>query len=433
MNFRASSPKCSKLYEHISSAFSALGDSSRRRDPRDFSRAGPLSPELLTTLLIYMVADGNRRGYQRLLEAFWDEARVLNLPLPTDLPVAASSFCTARHKITSTLLKDVLQEIASSKLGCDAVEEHRWHGRKVFGIDGAKVNLQRDPDLKAWFGSPTGGHCPQALLSVLYDLGAKMPLDLEVSPYATSERDHLVEMLPSLEVGDVLVMDRGYPSHEVFQELHEQGVDFLARVPSSHTFRAVDQLVADGQNDAVLSFEPPDDAPGYWKTLKLRVLRINSADGEEIYFITTLPSSEFDRDHIAELYHWRWRLEEFFKLVEGNYIGQGQFRSKSISGVVQEIHALVLFLAITRLCIATTAQAERCDPNSLSQKAAILAVASYLTRVLLPCNQEIVLPELQALLRRIARAREKPRPGRRYPRVSFKPTSRWGPTGRRGA
>jgi len=380
-----------------------------------------------------MVADGNRRGYQRLLEAFWDEARVQNLPLPTEEPVAAASFCTARHKITPTLLKDILQEIASSKLGSDAVEDHRWHGRKVFGIDGAKLNLQRAPDLEAGFGVPTGGHCPQALLSVLYDLGAKMPLDLEVSPYATSERDHLFEMLPSLEAGDVLVMDRGYPSHEVFQELHAQGVDFLARVPSSHTFRAVDQLAANRRRDAVLRFEPPDDAPEYWEPLELRVLRIDGPDGEETFFITTLPSSEFDREQMAELYHWRWRLEEFFKLVEGDYVGQGQFRSKSMSGIVQEIYALVLFLAIARLCIAATAQAQECDPNSLSQKAAILALAAYLTRLLLPDNPATVISEFEALLLRIARAREKPRPGRRHPRVSFKPTRRWGPTGRRGA
>lgn len=380
-----------------------------------------------------MVADGNRRGYQRLLEAFWDEARMQGLPLPSEQPVAASSFCTARDKITPALLKDILQEVASSQLGCDAVAEHRWNGRKVFGVDGAKLNLQRSPDLVAGFGVPSGGHCPQALLSVLFDLGAKMPLDLEVSPCGTSERDHLSLMMPSLEAGDILVMDRGYPSHEVFQELHAQGVDFLARVPSSHSFRAVDQLAASGRCDEVFGFEPPDDAPEFWETLELRVVRINGGDGEGMFFVTSLPRAEFERGQIAELYHWRWRIEEFFKLVEGDYIGQGQFRSKSVSGIVQEVYALVLFLAIARLCISAAARANRCDPNSLSQKAAILAFAAYLTRLLLPNDFDSVLPELHALLERIARAREKPRPGRHFPRRSFKPTRRWGPTGRRGA
>ena len=61
-----------------------------------------------------MVADSNRRGYQHLLEGFWDEARSYGLQLPTEEPVSAASFCTARHKITPDLLRHMLHEVASS-------------------------------------------------------------------------------------------------------------------------------------------------------------------------------------------------------------------------------------------------------------------------------------------------------------------------------
>ena len=80
--------------------FSASSDRRYFSGPRDFSRNGPLTPELLVTLLIYMVADGNRRGYRHLLDGFWDEARSHGLELPTEKPISAASFCTARHKIS---------------------------------------------------------------------------------------------------------------------------------------------------------------------------------------------------------------------------------------------------------------------------------------------------------------------------------------------
>ena len=40
-------------------------------------------------MLLFMVADGNRRGYRHLLRAFWDEAKAHGLPLPTDEPISA--------------------------------------------------------------------------------------------------------------------------------------------------------------------------------------------------------------------------------------------------------------------------------------------------------------------------------------------------------
>ncbi len=274
-----------------------------------------------------MVADGNRRGYSHLLEGFWDEAQSFGLPLPTEEPVAAASFCTARPKITSELLRHMLHELATNAFE-DSTAEHRWHGRRVFAVDGAKINLQRSPDLHSHFGTPSGAHCPQVLVSVLLDVCAKLPVDLVVAPFASSEREHLLEMLPSLGPGDVLTLDRGYPSHEVLQELVESKIDFLVRVPSASTFGVVDRMRAEDLDDLACLIHPPQGDAAHWRPLELRAVRIQAPDGSESFFLTTLASSNFTRADIAELYHLRWEVEEHFKLLQGNYLGQGQFRSK---------------------------------------------------------------------------------------------------------
>ena len=414
--------------ERVSSAFSAISDPTLRRGPRDFSRGGPLSPELVVTLLLYMVADGNRRGYQHVLNAFWDDALDRGLELPCATPVSAPSFCEARQKIPTPLLKRLLHEV-----GSDENASQRWRGRRVYAVDGTKHNLRRGAELDRHFGTPHDAHCPQALVSVLLDVCARMPVDVEVSHNAASERDHLLEMLPSLGLGDLLLLDRGYPAHEVFQALAQDGIDFLARVPSSHTFTAIDELRQSGGHDAVVRLSPPPGSPADWQPLRLRAVRIVSPKGEELFFLTTLSKREAGRGDIAELYHLRWEIEEFFKLCKGSYIGQGQFRSKSPGGVEQEIVALVLFLAITRLCMGSAAQSMRCDYLSLSQKAAVLGLAAHITRLFLPAEHDQVLPHVRTLLAALARAREKRRMRPSFPRVSYQPTPRWGPRGRRGA
>ena len=100
-------------------------------------------------------------------------------------------------------------------------------------------------------------------MSVLLDVCARAPVDVEVSPFASSERDHLFSMLPSLERGDLVVLDRGYPSHEILQTLVEEGLDFLIRVPSSHTFAAIDELRESDGDDYLFHIDPGPDPMTY--------------------------------------------------------------------------------------------------------------------------------------------------------------------------
>jgi hypothetical protein len=416
----------------VASILSSSTDERFRRDPRDFSRSGPLTPELVTTLLLYMIADGNRRGYQHLLPAFWDEARSHGLELPVQEPVSAASFCEARHKIEPELVRHMLQRVAAT-LPERTSNSTLWHGRRVFAVDGTKINLQRSPDLEAAFGIPDGGYCPQVLLSTLLDVCARLPVDAVVSPYASCERQDLLRLLPGLERGNVLVLDRGYPSHEVLQALVRNGIDFLIRVPSSSTFSAIDDLSRSKGDDYLYYIDPPEGSPPEWERLVVRAVRLRGPDGKASFFLTSLRRTEFSRAQLRELYHMRWEAEEFYKLMKGPYIGQGQFRSRTPSGIRQEVHALVLFLAIARLLMATAAEAAGVAYDEVSQKSAVLGLAAYVTRLFLATDPEVADRELHALLERISRVPYTRRPNRAYPRVSYRPRLRWGPRGRVGA
>src|SRR5690606_23819210 len=116
------------------------------REKRDFSRGGPFTPALVVTMLLYMVADAARRGYRHLLAAFWDEARSFGLELPTTAALSAPAFCKARHKITPGFMRVLLHQ-AADRFDAEFGAKHRWHGRRVFAIDGSKMNVRRDDGL----------------------------------------------------------------------------------------------------------------------------------------------------------------------------------------------------------------------------------------------------------------------------------------------
>lgn len=397
--------------------------------PQSFTRGGSLRPDLLIALLVYMVADGGRRGYRHLLSAFWDDARSHGLPLPTEEPVSAAAFCNARRRLKPSAVRVLLHDTA------DAFERQhgaslRFHGRRVLAVDGAKIALQRADELWCAFGGPSSGHTPQILVTTLFDVIAKLPVDATVAPYASSEREQLAALVPRLHPGDVLVLDRGYPSYEVIADLLARKLDFVMRVPTSASFPAIDDFVRSGRAEDEIELVPATSSAAHGSgPFLLRAVRRDGPDGEMQVLLTSLPSSSFPHQAIVDLYRRRWEVELFFRLEKGDYIGHSQFHARHADGVRQEVFALLLFVALSRTLMAAAAEVRDVPYERVSQKGAILATAHRITALLLDADPLRARATLDSLLRRIARCLDERRRARSFPRRSFKPRPRWGPNG----
>lgn len=429
-NFKAKEP-----FQPISEFFSDLlhvedlGDV--RVGHRDFSRGGTLSPELLVTILLFMAGDGNRSGYKHVLSRFWDQAEDFGVALPSAAPVSAASLCDARGKLASGFLRTLIHDV-HAKVENDFPETAEFRGRRVFAVDGCKVNLRRSPELDRAFGRPSGGHVPQVLMSALVNVCNRVPADVAIRGYASCERSILLEEhLQFLKSGDILVLDRGYPSYEVVGRLLDAEVDFLVRVPATSTFPAIDGFLEGGRKESMVTLELPGTRDKDRRQVRLRAARLETADGPTV-FLTSLPRAKWSWSTLCQLYRMRWEIEELYKTFKSDYFDQRQFHSKKVDGVQQEILASMLFLGISRYLMAAAAEIHDCPLHEVSQKASVLGFADYLLRIFRQDPQSG--PALiRRLLARIAMHREKRRPCRKFPRRSFKPSPRWGATGRRGA
>ena len=384
----------------------------------------------MVSLLVYMAADGGRRGYQHLLDGFWDEAKVNQVRLPVDQPVSGAAFCNARKKLSAGAIRRLLRD-ASDQFDKLHGRKHRVRGRRVLAVDGCKLPLQRASELWTAFGGPIDAHAPQVSISVLFDVLAKMPIDARIGPCATDERAHLCELLSSTREGDILVLDRGYPSYVVIDLLIEHELDFVMRVPVSGGFSAVEEFVRSGKDEADIVLVPAPSHPAHLlPPKKLRAVRRLGPEGEPQVFLTTLSRTQFPHALICNLYPLRWEIELFYRLEKSDYVGHHQFHAKFPEGVRQEVFAFLLFIAITRTLMAAASKRSSAPFERLSQKSAILATARSLTVLLLESEPEQARQVLAALLERIAARLDPKHRQRSCPRRSFKPRSRWGPQGR---
>jgi hypothetical protein len=394
-----------------------------------FTRDGALPPELLISLLVYMAADGGRRGYQLLLDDFWEESQRNEIQLPVDKPVSAAALCNARRKLNAAAVRELLRNTSIAFDRCHGTR-HRLHGRRVLAVDGCRISLQRAPELWAEFGGPTKGYTPQASISVLFDVIAKMPIDATITPFASSERDQLDSLLSSTREGDILVLDRGFPSYETIDLLIEHGLDFVIRVPFVTGFRAVEEFVRSGRHEADIVLDPAYCRPPLkLQPRKLRVVRRTGPEGEAQVFLTTLARREFRHAAICDLYRRRWQIELFYRLEKSDYVGHHQFHAKHPEGIKQEVFAFLLFTAISRTLMAAAATTLGVPYERIAQKSALMATARHLTTMLLESDLARARKILTELLTRIAARLDPPPRDRSCPRRSFKPRSRWGPDG----
>ena len=394
-----------------------------------FTRCGKLSPELMISLLVYMAADGGRRGYQHVLDAFWHEARANEVALPADEPVSTAAFCNARRKLAPAAVRQLLRDV-SEEFDRLHGPRHRLHGRRVLAVDGSKMPVQRAPELWEAFGGPHDGHTPQISVSVLFDVIAKMPVDAVIDRCASDERGELSRLLASTREGDIVLLDRGYPSYVMIDLLFDHGLDFVVRVPAIGGFPAVEEFVRSGEDEADIVLTPAPGSPAHLlQPRRLRAVRRIGSDGEVEVFLTTLPPNQFNHAAICDLYRLRWQIELFYRLEKSDYVGHHQFHAKYPDGVRQEVFAFLLYTAINRTLMAAAAKASNVPYERISQKSAILATARVLTVLLLDAEPEHARELLAALLAHIASRLDPKHRERACPRRSFKPRSRWGPHG----
>ncbi|MEE9391853.1 MAG: transposase [Planctomycetota bacterium] len=211
------------------------------------------------------------------------------------------------------------------------------------------------------------------------------------------------------------------------KELKDRGIEFVMRASTKLPHKAVGEFIMNQGRDRVIEVAGTRGSSRRDKPVSVRaVFRERRNDDECLVYLTSLHRNEATALEVHELYALRWTVEEHFKVEKGDYLGQRQLHAKSPDGIRQEIIAFALLTAVTRSVMADAAAAHEVKPSDVSQKAGYLVVGSYLTRMLADPVTEAERKTVERMLRRITAKLEPPRPGRSYPRRSFKPLPKWG-------
>jgi hypothetical protein len=286
------------------------------------------------------------------------------------LPVTASAYSQARYKLKHTAFIELNQAAVVETLYGDGDYQRFW-GFRVLAVDGSKIVLPDNQAIReefgtiAWTSGKTAGiqgERPYAMASVLYDVLNRVALDATLGQAKAYEIDLAVEHLSHTRAGDLLTMDRNYPSYRLLAELDQHGRDFAVRCSAASFAEARRMLKGEGPDSQVITLTPcVGQMPsirerGLPFSLKVRLVRVLLSTGEyEVLVTSLLDDSRYPTEGFLELYHLRWGIETFYGLLKTR-LALENFTGLGAEAVRQDFHATVYLSGLESL-LTDTAQA----------------------------------------------------------------------------
>ena len=399
---------------------------------RNWQRRRRSLSTLLVVLFVYRLAYSPQpRGYALILADLWECCRRLGVDLPQPRPVAASSMCAARAKVGT----GVFRRIHAAVLHHAGPEDRStlWKGHRAFAVDGSKLHLPRALVDEGYRTPSPASHYPQGLLSCLYRIGRRLPVDFDLHAHRNERlaaRQHLAALAP----GDLVVYDRGYYSFALLHAHVERGMQAVFRLQrnASHCIR---DFVTGASRDSILTVEPSETARSQQpqaelRPCRLRLVKYTAGQTACTLGTTLLDAARYPAADLAALYHGRWSVEELYK-VSKQLLQIESFHGRSERTVKQEVYAHFTLVALSRL-FATECERElaaaAAQPGRPPQRAnfnhSLGTVARELEGLFL--NHAALLREtLDRVLAHVARSPQRERPDRSYPRRSLRPSKKW--------
>lgn len=389
-----------------------------------FSRDRILTIKNLVVLII-----SSKSSVQRDLDRFFKKLKSGDFNIRA---VTKSAFTQARAKLNPQAFRRLID--VAVKTFYEGADYYVWGGLRVLAVDGTRLVLPNHPSVVKEFGQHKFGPNADSLRSlamgsVLYDVLNHLTLDAQLAPYASSERDLLMQHLDKFQEGDLLLLDRGYPCFWLLFLLKAKKIEFCVRLKEDWWLKVKDFTDSD-ETERIVTFSLPKkdrkklaDYPHMLDTeITCRLVKIVLPSGEkEILCTSILDAQTYTLQDMEELYHCRWGVEETYKLLKSR-VEVEDFSGKTAIAVRQDFYAKIFLMTLCaayahpieeKVTAEYKADQERKHSQQINHTSAIAATQDILIAVFIKRQYAKALEAFDDI---VYKTREIVRPGRNVPR-----------------
>ena len=278
---------------------------------------------------------------------------VINKILGKKTEGTKGGFCKARDKILPELFKVInekLLELFYSADGGSTVK--RWEGFIVKGIDGSIVDMVDTEENRLEFGEQSNQHgsVVQARMMIGYDVLNKMVTNAHLGNLSVGEGNVVKKWISGMKSDELNIYDRLFPGLS-FQYLHHYyNTEYVMRCKIGHSNRVKD-FVKSEEKERTENWKLSSTAVSELRgmglevdeqtTIRVRLLRVELADGEvEILLTSLVDRKKYPHEIFKALYFQRWGVETvngFLKNALQIEITSG----RKVNTIYQDFHATI--------------------------------------------------------------------------------------------
>lgn len=322
------------------------------------------------------MSQGLTRSVQRELNSFFSKIQDTEYSI---LEVTDSALSHARKKLKPEAFKELNKEAIRTFYA--EAPWIQWLGHRLLSIDGSTLVLPKHPSVREefgvhGFGSKADSQNSIGRASMLYDVLNLTTLDAQLDKYASSERSLLDKHLDATNFlpNDLLLLDRGYAGIGLIYELQQRNISFCMRLPAEQ-WLASREMIAKGQTDKIVTFELPKKEHALLKKyhsdvteITCRLLVIDLGEGcQEVLCTSLIDADKYKYDYFKELYHYRWGVEEGYKLFKCRASAE-VFSGKTALAAKQDFFATIFMITMCSILSFPIEQKVKAEYNAAVHK-----------------------------------------------------------------
>jgi hypothetical protein len=378
-----------------------------------------------------LLTQGLKRSLQRELNSFYQRLQRKNF---LSQYVTKGAFSQARAKLKPEAFVE-LNQIGVNNFYRNAPWLN-WRGFRLLAGDGSTAVLPAHPSVEKEFGLTGFGMYADSQrsvgrISLLYDVLNFITIDGQIASYDTDERSLLRQHLKCITPGnDLLILDRGYPSYGLMFELQALGIHYCIRLRDDWWLE-VRKMLEEGKTEKEVVFHLPKNEkelrssyPEADTAIRCRIIAITLADGGQQILCTSLTEEQAPAACFGELYHFRWNIEEGYKLYKCRMALEA-FSGKTALAVKQDFYAGIFMMTTAAVMAFPVAEevkklqpgADRKHPKQINRVNALSMVRETVTDLL---NSKKVKSALKAFDNILRVTTEIVRPNRKVTRKKLK-------------